>query len=244
MSEGASVEELRARVDTLTDSIAELSDGMESLRQDVFAAEKRVRDLDAELQKARRSSTGLFTTLLENFVAMGEAFPKVGALVAGVFAVGSLVLGLTQIKDCNTPPAPMRLEGRGTAMVATDEAILGTRCEFFARQVGAGQCLFELRCGESPAGSYAEVHRCVTDAYTEDTGEGGESTSYYLRGFGGSTGGGGVLSFSEYQRLLELKDGNEVLNVVFHELAGRSVLDTRRTWPPDSEALEEERPDE
>lgn len=233
MSEGASVEELRERVDALTDSIASLSGGMERLRQDVFAAEKHVRDLEAMLAKARRSGTGLFTTLLESFVSMGEAFPRVGALVAGVFAVGSLVLALAQIQDCDAPPDPMRVEGRGTAMVSTDETLLGTRCELFARQVGAGECLFELRCdtGDGHNGHYAEVHRCVTDAYTRDTGEGGESTSYYLRGFG-PTANGGVLSFSEYQRLLEIKDAETVLNVVFHEIGGRSVLDTQRTWPP------------
>lgn len=234
MSEELSVEELRARVDALTASIAGLSGDMECLRQDVHAAEKRVRDLDAQLARVRRSGTGLFTTLLENFASMGQAFPKVGAIVAGVFAVGSLALGLAQIQDCDAPLDPMRLEGRGTAMVATDEGLLGTRCDFFARQVGAGECLFELRCesGDGSDGTYAEVHRCVTDSYTEDTGEGGESTTYYLRGLGPGARGPGVLSFSEYQRLLELKDGEAVLNVVFHELGGRSVLDTQRAWPP------------
>lgn len=230
MSEALSIEELRERVDALTDSIASLSDGMEGLRQDLFAKEKRVRDLDADLNKARRVGTGLFATILETIISMGEAFPKVGGAIAGVCAVGALLVGLTQCQECDAPPEPMRLEGLGTVMISTlDESLLGARCDFFARQVGRGECLFELRCdGES---TYAEVHRCETDAYTEDTGEGGTSTSYYLRGIGLSESGG-ILSFSEYQGVLELKDGDSVLNLVFHELGGRSVLETDRTWPP------------
>lgn len=231
MSEALGIEELRERVDALTDSIASLSGGMERLRQDLFAKEKRARDLDADLKKARRVGTGLFATILETMMAMGEAFPKVGGAIAGVCGVGALLVGLTQCQECDAPPEPMRLEGLGTVMISTvDESLLGARCNFFARQVGRGVCLFELEC-EGEGSTYAEVHRCETDAYTEDTGEGGTSTSYYLRGMGLSESGR-ILSFSEYQGVLELKDGDSIRNLVFHELGGRSVLETERTWPP------------